>query len=151
MASFAWLTTSRAFMDTPPPTKYRTRPLTEPYLDRELHALARDHHLDPFRPLVRLFLSFDADTVERVVAAVRIVVIEDQALHVRLHGDVDRARDRRVAPGRLEVVLGELRVVDEGVGPHRQRDDRVRPSGERVLRIGRVEQLAAIGPETERA
>src|SRR2546422_9155479 len=112
MASFAWLTTSSAFMDTPPQRRGAPPPRPRTSLDRELHALARDHHLDPFRPLVRLLLGLDADTVERVVAAVRIVVIEDQALHVRLHGDVDRAGDRRVAPGRLEVVLGELRVMD---------------------------------------
>src|SRR5207245_154089 len=55
-----------------------TRPRTS--LDRELHALARDYHLDPGRALVRLLLRFDADSVERVVGAVRIVVIQDQAL-----------------------------------------------------------------------
>src|SRR5713226_5774034 len=85
MTSFASLIASNAFIAVPPRS-----------LDRELHTFARHHDFERGRALVRFLLCFDRDPVERVVAPIRVVVVEDQTLHLRLGGDIDCARDRGV-------------------------------------------------------
>src|SRR2546422_4922614 len=119
-------------------------------LDRELHALAGDHDLDPLDLLVHLLLRVDRDPIERVVAPVGVVVVEDEALHLRGDGDVDRARDRGVSPRRLEVALEELSVVDQRVRAGRERNDRIGFSRERVLGVRGVDEGAVVGLDAER-
>src|SRR5438128_11239842 len=87
-----------------------------PELHLELEALARDDDLEAGQLLAAGPLRLQADVVERVIGAVRVVVIEDEPLHLRLRGDVDRGVDRRVTPRLLEVAWQELRVVAERVG-----------------------------------
>src|SRR5438128_10461708 len=91
-------------------------------LDLELEPFARRAGLETWEPLAARALRVAPDVVERVVVAVRVVVVEDQALHLGLRRDVDGGVDGRVAPCRLEVALEELRVVDERVRALRERD-----------------------------
>src|SRR5258705_7499746 len=97
MTSLAWLTASNAFIDGPPLGRDPTiRPVIRArgLLDRELHAFARHDDLDARGLLVRLCLRFDCDPIERIVAPLGVMVIEHESLHLRLHRDLDRARDR---------------------------------------------------------
>src|SRR5438309_932754 len=136
MTSFAWLIASSAFIRNLPVTARRYAPslsYTTARLDRELHALTGDDDLQAGRALISLLLRFDRDAIQRVVASVRVVVIEHKALHLRFRGHVDRARDGGVTPRRLEVALEELRIVDQRVRAGGQRDHRIWSSGEGIL------------------
>src|SRR5207245_4306562 len=113
-------------------------------LDLELETLARDDDLDALCDLICLLLRFLGDPIERFVASVRVVVIEDEPLDPRLRGDLDGARDRRMAPRRLEVAFEELRVVDERVGVACENDHRVDPSREGILGVRRIDERAPI-------
>src|SRR6266516_8146054 len=99
MTSLAWLTASSAFIEGPPLAfrcVRRRYAQSAAVLDRELHPFARDDDLDARGLLVHLFLRLDPDAIKRVVAPVRVVVVQHEPLHLCFHGDVDRARDRGV-------------------------------------------------------